>query len=53
MFLCMLLLLLLVLYESTGGILTIQQLFNSLKLSKEISKWLLLLTYETDFSCLR
>lgn len=40
-----------VFYESTGGILTIQQLFNSMKLSKESSKWLLLLlTYTTDFS---
>lgn len=39
-----------VFYESKGGILTIQQLFKSMKLSKEISKWLLL-TYKPEFLC--
>lgn len=42
---------LVVLFESTGGILIIQQLFNSVKLSKEIPKWLLLLTYTTGVLC--
>lgn len=48
MFFCTLLLLLV---ESTGGILTIQQLFNSMKLSKQVSKWLLFLTYTIALSC--
>lgn len=39
-----------VLFESTEGILIIQQLFSSVKLSKEIPKWLLLLTYTTGVS---